>query len=58
MIPIQEPIREQYFAGKNVCSIHQNYIALISLAITSVRSYSGVVVIIDWSNVHPPFYPV
>ena len=44
MIPIQEPIREQYFAGKNVCSIHQNYIALIFLAITSIRGYSGVAV--------------
>ena len=44
MIPIQEPIREQYFAGKNVCSVHQNYITLISLAITPIRSYSGVAV--------------
>ncbi len=39
MIPIQKPIREQY------CYITiQNYIALISLAITSIRSYSGVAV--------------
>ncbi len=44
MILIQQPIREQYFAGKNCCNIHQKYIALISLATTSFRSYSGVVV--------------
>ena len=31
-------------AGKYCCNTYQNYIALISLAITSIRSYSGVAV--------------